>query len=136
MRIDIGPHGRIIGTKRVAASGQIAGLGHYAGKDLLLLAPEGHPKVAFSAREQLLSWQKAAAKSVEDALEAVQAARAKLPTPRASLQKVQRKVRRQARAQWKDARKLVRVRVAKLRKDERVHTVETWLKARGVALPA
>lgn len=39
MKIEIGPDGKIIGTKRVSRNGQVSGLTEYAGKEVLIVLP-------------------------------------------------------------------------------------------------
>lgn len=41
MKIDIGPDGKILGTKRVSANGQISGFTEYAGAEVLVILPGG-----------------------------------------------------------------------------------------------
>jgi hypothetical protein len=40
MRLDIGPGGKIIGTKRVSPNGQVSGLSDYAGREVLVVLLE------------------------------------------------------------------------------------------------
>ena len=39
MKIDIGPDGKILGTKRVSPNGQVSGFTEYAGRDVLVVLP-------------------------------------------------------------------------------------------------
>jgi len=39
MRLEIGPDGKIIGTRRVSPNGQVSGLTEYAGREVLVLLP-------------------------------------------------------------------------------------------------
>jgi len=39
LKIDIGPGGKIIGTKRVSANGQVSGLTEFAGQEVLVILP-------------------------------------------------------------------------------------------------
>lgn len=41
MRIEIGPRGKIIGTRRVSPNGQVSGLSEYAGQEVLVILPGG-----------------------------------------------------------------------------------------------
>lgn len=41
MRIELGPDGKIIGTRRVSPNGQVSGLSDYAGREVLVLIPGG-----------------------------------------------------------------------------------------------
>jgi hypothetical protein len=39
MRLDLGPDGKIIGTRRVSPNGQVSGLSEFAGREVLVLLP-------------------------------------------------------------------------------------------------
>ncbi len=39
MRLDLGPDGKIIGTRRVSPNGQVSGLSEYAGREVLVIIP-------------------------------------------------------------------------------------------------
>lgn len=39
MKIDIGPGGKILGTKRVSANGQVSGLTEFSGREVLIILP-------------------------------------------------------------------------------------------------
>jgi len=39
MRIDIGPDGKIIGTRRVSPNGQVSGLSEFSGREVLVILP-------------------------------------------------------------------------------------------------
>jgi hypothetical protein len=39
MRLEIGPDGKIIGTRRVSPNGQVSGLTEYAGREVLVILP-------------------------------------------------------------------------------------------------
>jgi len=39
MRIEIGPEGKIVGTKRVSANGQVSGLTEFVGQEVLIILP-------------------------------------------------------------------------------------------------
>ncbi len=39
MRLDIGPDGKIIGTRRVSPNGQVSGLSEFAGREVLVILP-------------------------------------------------------------------------------------------------
>jgi len=41
MRIDIGPGGKIIGTRRVSPNGQVSGLSDFSGQEVLVILPGG-----------------------------------------------------------------------------------------------
>lgn len=54
MNIDIGTDGKILGTKRVSANGQVSGFTEYAGRDVLVILPGGEtPVVRRDARDLL-----------------------------------------------------------------------------------
>ncbi|MFZ0830887.1 MAG: hypothetical protein WCB18_01870 [Thermoplasmata archaeon] len=39
MRLDIGPDGKIIGTRRVSPNGQVSGLSEFSGREVLVILP-------------------------------------------------------------------------------------------------
>jgi hypothetical protein len=41
MRIDIGPGGKIVGTRRVSPNGQVSGLSEFSGQEVLVILPGG-----------------------------------------------------------------------------------------------
>lgn len=53
MRIELGPEGQVIGTKRVNANGQIAGLKSFAGQDLLVVRPGSRAEYRLTMRDRL-----------------------------------------------------------------------------------
>lgn len=59
MKIDIG-NGKILGTKRVSANGQISGFTEYAGREVLVVLPEGEPTIRLDAKEYARELQTAA----------------------------------------------------------------------------
>lgn len=40
MRLDIGPDGKIIGTRRVSPNGQVSGLSEFSGREVLVILPD------------------------------------------------------------------------------------------------
>ena len=59
MKIDIGADGKILGTKRVSANGQISGFTEYAGAEVLVILPGGElPIVRRDARDVLDEMEK------------------------------------------------------------------------------
>jgi len=48
MRLDIGPDGKIIGTRRVSPNGQVSGLSEFSGREVLVILP-GSSEAAYSA---------------------------------------------------------------------------------------
>ena len=59
MKIDIGSEGKILGTKKVSPNGQVSGLTEYAGQEVLIILPEGQPKVRFDASDYAAEMEKA-----------------------------------------------------------------------------
>lgn len=59
MKIDIGSEGKILGTKKVSPNGQVSGLSEYAGQEVLIILPEGQPKVRFDASDYAAELEKA-----------------------------------------------------------------------------
>lgn len=53
MRIELGPEGQVIGTKRVNANGQIGGLKSFAGQDLLVVQPGHHAEFRHTMRDRI-----------------------------------------------------------------------------------
>jgi hypothetical protein len=43
MRLEIGPDGKIIGTRRVSPNGQVSGLTEFAGREVLVILPGASP---------------------------------------------------------------------------------------------
>lgn len=54
MKIEIGPDGRILGTKRVSPNGQVSGFTEYAGLDVLVILPGGSTPVVRRDAKDLL----------------------------------------------------------------------------------
>lgn len=59
MKIDIG-NGKILGTKRVSQNGQISGFTEFAGREVLVILPEGEPSVKLDTKEYVKELQTAA----------------------------------------------------------------------------
>ncbi len=68
MKIDIG-NGKILGTKRVSANGQISGFTEFAGREVLVVLPEGEPQVRLDTREYVKELQVAANEYMKIAFE-------------------------------------------------------------------
>lgn len=138
MRIDIGPEGRIVGTKRVSTSGAVAGLSTYAGKDVLIVMPDGRPVFRFSARDYVHGWQKFAQKGAKRVVKELRDAQARLPDPKAVLVRARRELSPRAIARRipepAEARKLVIRRVHAIRRRKDVRNAERWVKARWTAI--
>ena len=138
MRIDIGPEGRIVGTKRVSTGGTVAGLATHAGKDVLIVLPDGRPVFRFSARDYVHGWQKNAQKGAKRVVKELRGVQARLPTPQAVLVKARRELSRRALAKRipdaAQARRLVLRRVNEIRRRKDVRNAERWVKARWTAI--
>lgn len=120
MRIDIGPKGQIVGTKRVGPEGQIAGLADHAGKDVLVLVPEGRASFHFGLEDYLADWRQGAERNLKKARTGLKRIEGRLPAwsrpanARSSLEML-RPVHLQARLQKE---------VRRIKKDPRVRRIE------------
>lgn len=147
MRIDIGPEGKIVGTKRVAANGAVAGLQSYAGKDVLIVVPQGHPTFRFSARDYVHEWQKMAERSAKRAMVEAKRLQKRIPTAHDAVAEIRRlseempaKALKVARKELKarglpakvpsaaEARGLLRKRLSSIRREKRVRQAEKWVR--------
>lgn len=148
MRIDIGPEGKIVGTKRVAADGNVAGLQPFAGKDVLIVVPEGQATYRFNARDYMHQWQQIAERSAKSAVKEAQRLRTRIPSPREAIAEVRRlgdelpaKALKLAKKELRvrglptkvpsrdQARALLAKRIASLRREKRVKRAEKWIRA-------
>ena len=68
MRIDIGPGGKIVGTKRVSPNGQVSGLREYAGKEVLIVIP-GEGAQGFYQEDTFSEFQKLALNQMQMAFD-------------------------------------------------------------------
>lgn len=140
MRIDIGPEGRIVGTKRVSQAGSVAGLSAQAGKDVLIVVPEGRPVFRFTARDYVHEWQKMAQKTAKRLTKELRVAQARLPDPKAVLVQARKELSPRTLAKRipdaAEARKIVLRRVGDVRRRKQVRQAERWIKARWSALEA
>lgn len=59
MKIDIG-NGKILGTKKVSANGQVSGFTEFAGKELLVILPDGEPEYALGPKDYVAELEVAA----------------------------------------------------------------------------
>src|SRR5688500_4573620 len=83
MKIDIGPDGKILGTKRVSPNGQISGFTEYAGVEVLVILPGGdRPVVRKDARDALREVEVLVEERMKLAFQQYQALRARFSTPR------------------------------------------------------
>lgn len=124
MRIDIGPQGQIVGTKRVTSEGQIAGLTEHAGKDVLVLVPEGRASFHFGIDDYLVDWRKTAERNLRKARGELQKLSTLLPewaTVEAARGRIDEF--RPAQLQARLDRQLKRI-----RKDPRVRRIEAELR--------
>ena len=83
LKIDIGPEGKILGTKRVSANGQISGFTEYAGAEVLVVLPGGsQPIVRRDARDVLDEMEKLVEERMKLAFQEYKNLRRRFPTPR------------------------------------------------------
>jgi hypothetical protein len=68
MRLDIGPGGKIVGTKRVSPNGQVSGLREYAGKEVLIVIP-GETGSGFYPEDTFTEFQKLALNQMQMAFD-------------------------------------------------------------------
>lgn len=80
MKIDIGS-GKILGTKRVSANGQISGFTEYAGREVVVVLPEGEPSVQLDAKEYVRELQTATNEHMKLAFEQYKELKRKFDTP-------------------------------------------------------
>jgi hypothetical protein len=153
MRIDIGPEGKIVGTKRVAADGQVAGLQSFAGKDVLIVVPEGHATFRFSARDYIHEWQKMAERSAKKAMKEAKRLQKRIPRPQIAVAEIRRmgeempaKALKMAKKELRvrglptkvpsavEARALLQKRIVSIRREKRVKLAEKWVRGQMKAL--
>lgn len=53
MRLEIGPGGKIIGTRRVSPNGQVSGLSDYSGREVLVVLPDDGGSAASPSAQDL-----------------------------------------------------------------------------------
>mgnify|MGYP005854207169 CR=1 FL=1 len=58
MKIDIGPGGKVVGTRKVDEKGRITGLDDYAGEEVLVVLPSGKSEVDIQPEDFLSEVQK------------------------------------------------------------------------------
>jgi hypothetical protein len=80
MKIDIG-NGKILGTKKVSANGQISGFTEYSGREVLVVLPEGEPTVRLDAKEYMREMQTATLEHMKLAFEQYKDLKRKFSTP-------------------------------------------------------
>lgn len=81
MKIDIGSEGKILGTKKVSPNGQVSGLTEYAGQEVLIILPEGQPKVRFDAKDYANEMEKAVNEHMKLAFKEYKSLKDKFATP-------------------------------------------------------
>ncbi|HLE47472.1 MAG TPA: hypothetical protein VI818_04170 [Candidatus Thermoplasmatota archaeon] len=82
MKIDIGADGKILGTKRVSANGQISGFTEYAGAEVLVILPGGNlPIVHRDARDVLEEMEKVVEARMKLAFQEYKNLRQRFPSP-------------------------------------------------------
>lgn len=83
MKIDIGADGKILGTKRVSANGQISGFTEYAGAELLVILPGGSiPIVRRDAKDFLEDVEKLVEARMQLAFQEYKSLRRRFSSPR------------------------------------------------------
>ncbi|MHB8584371.1 MAG: hypothetical protein ACYDDF_00830 [Thermoplasmatota archaeon] len=80
MKIDIG-NGKILGTKKVSANGQISGFTEFSGREVLVVLPEGEPSVRLDAKEYMREMQTATLEHMKLAFEQYKDLKKKFNTP-------------------------------------------------------
>lgn len=80
MKIDIG-NGKILGTKKVSQNGQISGFTEFAGREVLVVLPEGEPTVRLDAKEYVREIQAATNEHMKLAFEQYRELKKKFATP-------------------------------------------------------
>lgn len=93
MKIDIGPEGEVVGTKRVNQSGTVSGLKAHAGKEVLILASPSPARFQMTLRDRVLQARVQAAASAQRLREEAETLRAKW---KAEAPKVGQRVRERA----------------------------------------
>lgn len=87
MKIDIGPDGKILGTKRVSANGQISGFTEFAGAEVLVILPGGNiPVVRRDAKDFLEDVEKLIEARMQLAFQEYKSLRRRFSSPRQAAQ--------------------------------------------------
>lgn len=145
MRIDLRPQGKVVGTRKVSENGQVHGLSEHAGKEVLILVPNGRPIVRNTVADYVHEWQRIAQRNTKRAVKEWEAFQKKLPRNRQAALRLAKDQLEFARAQLDldrvvkaapivRARRNVEKRVRHAR--TQVRTAQTWLHARIPALPS
>jgi hypothetical protein len=83
LKIDIGADGKILGTKRVSANGQISGFTEYAGAEVLVILPGGSvPVVRRDAKDVLEDLEKLVEARMQLAFQEYKSLRGRFSSPR------------------------------------------------------
>ena len=82
MKIDIGPDGKILGTKKVSPNGQVSGLSEYAGQEVLIVLPGREaPEVKFDLKDYTSELEAAATEHMRLAFKEYRHLKEKFATP-------------------------------------------------------
>ena len=139
MRIDLSPSGHVYGTRRVPTSGNLNGLSELAGKDVLIVVPNGRPIVRNTVADYFHEWQKIAERNAKRAAKEWQALQKRLPRDRKAALKLAKDQLELARSQLDMQRMLRRPVVAHARRNvqkrvrrarKQVRLAETWIRTR------
>jgi hypothetical protein len=88
MKIDIGPNGKILGTKRVSSNGQISGFTEYAGLDVLVILPGSEtPVIRRGARDVVAEVETVVQEQMRLAFREYESFKHKFPTPEQAAEK-------------------------------------------------
>lgn len=80
VKIDIGK-GKILGTKRVSANGQVSGFTEFAGQEVLVILPDGEPEVSLTTRDYVDEMQVAANEHMKLAFKQYKQLKTRFETP-------------------------------------------------------
>jgi hypothetical protein len=117
MRIDLTPKGQIVGTRKVGENGHVTGLDKYAGKEILILVPNGRPVVKNTLTDYMHEWQRIAERNTKRAAKEWRAFQKRVPkSPEAAL-KLAKAQMVAARDQLEMPRLVARLPVAKVQRD-------------------
>lgn len=139
MRIDLSPQGQVVGTRKVSENGQVSGLSEQAGKEVLILVPNGRPIVKNTVADYVHEWQRIAERNAKRAQKEFLALQKKLPKNRQAALKMAKEQIAFARDQLAVERLVKAASVAKARRNvekriqrarKQVKHAQTWLRAR------
>lgn len=144
MRIDLSPQGKVVGTRKVSENGQVNGLSDHAGKEVLILVPNGRPIVKNTVADYVHEWQRIAERNAKRAQKEFIAIQKKLPRSRQAALKLAKQQIEFARDQLAVERLVKAAPVAKARRNvekrikrarKQVKHAQTWITSRLPALP-